>query len=130
MIKKIVFISILLLVSMGCVVAFELPAGFEHEFSLDYNGDVYTNNYGDKDSGQIIEVLTHEDFDKIYLNDYENFSFTRDGDIFNFVYTGNDVHSGIGNYYGDYVVLFWNKDSSLSNDNLKSLIEEFNQLNQ
>lgn len=132
MLRKIIIFSIfLLLISTGCVVAFEVPSDFEPIGDMiNYNSYTYTNNYDDDDSGQVIEVLKYEEYKDKYLNDYENYSFTLNDDgTFDFFYFGDDIHSGIGKDYGELTVLFWNKDPSSSDDNLKDLIAQCDELN-
>lgn len=117
---------------MGCVTAFEVPSGFEPiEDMIHYNSYTYTNSYGDEDSGQVIEVLFDDEYQEKYLNDYKNYSFTPNSDgTFNFSYFGDDIHSGIGKSYGRLTVLFWNRNPSQSDDNLKELIAQCDELNE
>lgn len=132
MFKKIIFIFIFLFLTIGFVGAFEVPSEFESVAdTINYNSYTYTNNYDDDDNGQVIEVLSYEEYKEKYLSDYENYSLTMNDDgTFDFFYFGDDVHSGIGKDYGDLTVLFWNKDASVSDDNLKELIAECDALNE
>jgi len=131
MIKKILFILVLLILSISSVVAFEVPSEFEPiEDMLHYNSYTYTNSYGDENSGQVIEVLTYDEYKDKYFNDFENYSYTANNDgTFDFFYFGENFHTGIGKNYDDLTVLFWNRNSGQSDDNLKDLINECDALN-
>lgn len=133
MLKKILFISIFLLIPMGCVTALEVPDGFEPTPGM----DSYTNN-DDKDYGQVIDVYEIDEFGRLFeFNSDVDYSWNVHKDhSFSFEcidkYTW-EGYSGIGKHYSvndkDYIVLFWNKNSDDGEDGLKELIDEFEKAN-